>query len=234
MCYCIYQEDMFFRSIYDLTFLRRGGLGESGNPSLLPSCMIKRYFDDCRLIVAYDSRDLSTRAGAEKLIALYSKYCYSPSVKIIPEPAKNGFDFLQCRVTLTPTYSCEYVSKNWEFWKKTGEIKLQLLQSYYSYCNSLRRQRFSTIVGKFHEIRHFSYPESNIRAGVISILPDLVHAKYPPHIVCNACLRMYEVYKLREWKELSRDVPRLMDLVTLFSVEHRPLLLQLLHDRSIQ
>jgi hypothetical protein len=183
MAYCMYSEDMFFRSIYDLTYLRKGGLGESGRPSILPPCMIKRYFDDCRLIVAYDVRDKQTKFKAQRLIDYYSKYCYSDSVKIIPEPADNGFNFLQCKVVLTPKYSCEYVSKNWAHWLETGSIKLQLLQSYHSYCDSLRRQRFSTIVGKFHEIRHFSFPKSNIRAGVISITPDLVNAEYPLVVV---------------------------------------------------
>ena len=81
---------MFFRSIYDLTYLRKGGLGESGNASILPPCMIKRYFDDCRLIVAYDARDKKSKYNARSLIDYYSKYCYSDSVKIIPEPADNG------------------------------------------------------------------------------------------------------------------------------------------------
>jgi hypothetical protein len=40
MAYCIYSEDMFFRSIYDLTYLRKGGLGESGATSLPPPCMM--------------------------------------------------------------------------------------------------------------------------------------------------------------------------------------------------
>ena len=213
MAYCIYSEDMFFRSIYDLTYLRKGGLGESGATSLLPPCMIKRYFDDCRLIVAYDVRDTAGKKNAQQLIDYYSKYCYSDSAKIIPEPADNGFNFLQCKITLTPKYSCEYVSKNWAHWLETGRIKLQLLQSYFSYCDSLRRQRFSTIVGKFHEIRHFSYPKSNIRAGVISITPDLVGADYPPQLVQRALYRMYEASGMSVWRQLCYDMPTIMEIV---------------------
>jgi hypothetical protein len=98
----------------------------------------------------------------------------------------------------------------------SGEHKislLQLLQSYHSYCDSLRRQRFSTIVGKFHEIRHFSFPKSNIRAGVISITPDLVNAEYPLVVVQRALYRMYGASGMSVWRKLCTDMPMIMNVV---------------------
>jgi hypothetical protein len=128
----------------------------------------------------------------------------------------NGFDVLNLSL-----------SKNWAHWLKTGSIKLQLLQSHHSHCDSLRRQRSSTIVGKFHEIRHFFFPKSNIRAGVISITPDLVNAEYPLVVVQRALYRMYEASGMSVWRKLCTDMPdalRLYACLSFYSPGTFPLL----------
>jgi hypothetical protein len=51
-----------------------------------PPCQLLSSMNNCRLIVAYDVRDTAGKKNAQQLIDYYSKYCYSDSVKIIPEP----------------------------------------------------------------------------------------------------------------------------------------------------
>jgi site-specific DNA-cytosine methylase len=188
-CFCIYQEDMFFASIYDGRLLTNSNF-TFGNNHSTPPASNKRYFDDCRLVVQYRKSDPLTKATARRYIDRYAAECYHPSVKIIPEPAGKRFKFLQGTFSFHPTFSCYYEGKNWEHWALTGKLKTRLIQHYFSYCESYKRQRFATLVGKFHEIRRFSYPESNVWRGILSIIPDLVFAQYPLTIIVGALRRM--------------------------------------------
>ena len=188
-CFCMYQEDMFFASIYDGRLLTNStfSFGDSHNT---PAASNKRYFDDCRLVVQYRKDAPATKVNAKQYIEQYASGCYHPSVKIIPEPAGKQTKFLQGTFSFYPTFSCYYEGKNWEHWVLTGRLKTRLIQHYFSYCESYKRQRFATLVGKFHEIQRFSYPESNVWRGILSIIPDLVFAQYPLTSIVGALRRM--------------------------------------------
>ena len=189
-CFCIYQEDEFFKSIYDGTHLVTGEW-QYANSANTPLSSNKRYFDDCRLVVQYDSSSRESKAAAQQYIDKYAEVCYHQSVTIIPEPAGSGFSFLQGNFVFNPTFTAFYESKNYQHWIQHGTLKTILLQYYYSYCESYSKQRFVTLVGKLHEIMNFSYPRSQARRGLASILPDLAQAEYPWPIIAAA---IYEAH----------------------------------------
>ena len=188
-CFCIYQEDMFFASVYDGRLLRDGTY-KYLNTNNAPISSNKRYFDDCRLVVQYDSNSKSSKRKAKNYIRDYAQQCYHHSVKIIPEQEGDSFQFLQGTFVFNPKFRAYYEGKNWQHWLATGKLKTHLIQNYHSYCESYRQQRFATLVGKLHEIQNFSYPNSNTWRGLLSIVPDLVSAHYPVSLIVQAMRRM--------------------------------------------
>jgi hypothetical protein len=188
-CFCIYQEDMFFASVYDGKLLRDGTY-QFSNRNNVPASSNKRYFDDCRIVVQYERKNKASKQAAKDYISRYAKQCYHESVKIIPEPAGDGFKFLQGTFTFNPKFSARYEGKNWQHWLETGQLKVRLIQHYHSYCESYRNQRFATLVGKLHEIQNFSCPLENTWGGLLSIMPDLVFAEYPINVIVGAMKRM--------------------------------------------
>ena len=141
------------------------------------------------------------KTAARQYIDRYAKECYHKSVTIIPEPAGSGFSFLQGNFVFNPKFTAFYESKNYQHWIQHGTLKTILLQQYYSYCESYSKQRFATLVGKLHEITNFSYPKSQARRGLVSILPDLATAGYPWSIIAAAMKRMARQTGYNKWYE---------------------------------
>jgi hypothetical protein len=60
------------------------------------------------------------------------------------------------------------------------------MQHYDSYCTSPSNTRYSTVAGKLSEIGHFSSSDTCRTAGVLTLVPDLVHLHYPTSLVIKA------------------------------------------------
>ena len=202
--FTVYCEYLFHCSLYDYTrvshagIIRLNDLTDLGIRTLFPDgssvtqlgesivmhVMFKRYADDCRAVILHTP---NMNDAVAKYLHAYKHTCYSKPCELEDEGDQPSFDFLQGMFVFTPT-ACiaRYESKNFTHFASTGRPRFRSMQHYHSYCTSPSNMRYSTVAGKLSEIDSFSSSDVCRAAGVLSLIPDLVHLMYPPSLLSKA------------------------------------------------
>jgi site-specific DNA-cytosine methylase len=225
--FTIYCEYMWHSSLYDYKAVSRNGmvrltdLTDLGKRTLFPQgyisrhgdailmyVMFKRYADDCRTVILHTPK--MSDAVARYLVS-YKTKCYEKPCMLEDEADTPTLEFLQGIFVFTP-HKCiaRYQSKNFIHFAEHNRPKFRTMQHYSSYCVSPDSTRYSTIAGKLSEIDAFSSDDTARMLGVLSIVPDLVHLRYPISLVIKALYVRTRRTGDQIWSEMSHTVNKFM------------------------
>ena len=190
-CYTLYCHYCWLMSIYDTTWVDKTAslvLDLSAGSIVVPDWVM--YVDDARGWCAYTTPE--SKASVMSTLCSYHQNCFHTDTALEEEPVTTeGFQWLQGVFSFrNRSVECVYQTKNWKSWCDKGEPAFKSTQDYFSYSRSLRKRKFSVLVGKFCEIERFSFPASNIIRGVQRCLPDMKLAAIPKSVVNAALHRM--------------------------------------------
>ena len=225
--FTIYCEHLFHTSLYDYNSVSQHGivriqdLTDLGKRTLFPDgCMfelgdtivmhilLKRYADDCRAVMLHTP---CMQPAVTRYLHAYKHTCYHKPCELEDEADSPSLQFLQGMFVFSPN-GCiaRYESKNFAHFASTGRPVFRSMQHYDSYCMSPRNTRYSTIAGKLSEIDSFSSSDACRTAGVLTLIPDLVHLRYPTSLVIKALYVRTRKTTNNVWRDMIPTVQRYM------------------------